>query len=253
MAVPQAARSLSAAHRACRRGGPRQTFRLLGRIVELKRWGQDLGPLLPYAQRWNDADISAALASTADARKALFEELLWEHRSLAEAHSKCQAIPEASIEALKAQIATLQAAYPGSPEGPGGPEEISRELKDQAIQAGVRHAEELKAAEAEARLNEALEDANVVLEQSGRGRQGAKSSQGKAAKRTRLPRRRPRRPSSRGRGCAVESEQKEYDLPVTRIDALALRLFPDSQAHAIKKVANTGAKSRQQLGHLESL
>ncbi|KAK1669401.1 hypothetical protein QYE76_057560 [Lolium multiflorum] len=33
---------------------------LLGRIVELKRGGQDLGPLLPYAQRWNDADISAA-------------------------------------------------------------------------------------------------------------------------------------------------------------------------------------------------
>ncbi|KAK1683373.1 hypothetical protein QYE76_044221 [Lolium multiflorum] len=33
---------------------------LLGRIVELKRGGQDLGPLLPYAQRWNAADISAA-------------------------------------------------------------------------------------------------------------------------------------------------------------------------------------------------
>ena len=27
---------------------------------------------------------------TADARKALFEELLWEHRELAEAHDKCQ-------------------------------------------------------------------------------------------------------------------------------------------------------------------
>ncbi|KAK1556161.1 hypothetical protein QYE76_037653, partial [Lolium multiflorum] len=53
-------------------------------------------------------DATANVVSTADARKALFEELLWEHRSLAEAHSKCQAIPEASIEALKAQIATLQ-------------------------------------------------------------------------------------------------------------------------------------------------
>ncbi|KAK1663678.1 hypothetical protein QYE76_051837 [Lolium multiflorum] len=33
---------------------------LLGRIVELKREGKDLGHLLPYAQKWNDADISAA-------------------------------------------------------------------------------------------------------------------------------------------------------------------------------------------------
>ncbi|KAK1629372.1 hypothetical protein QYE76_003687 [Lolium multiflorum] len=171
---------------------------LLGRIVELKREGKDLGHLLPYAQKWNDADISAATrglgkdrlpapdpapgplkntsrgsSSTADARKALFEELLWEHRDLAEAHSKCQAIPEASIEALKAQVAALQAEKEqlirDHQKALEAQKEISRELKDQAIQAGVRHAEELKAAEsaAEARLNEALEDAgnaNVVLQ-----------------------------------------------------------------------------------------
>jgi hypothetical protein len=72
--------------------------------------------------------------STADARKQLFEELLWEHRDLAEAHSHCQGlflsppasfyrnvsffdtytlfcltvVPEATIEALKAQVAKLQ-------------------------------------------------------------------------------------------------------------------------------------------------
>ncbi|KAK1617687.1 hypothetical protein QYE76_023204 [Lolium multiflorum] len=191
---------------------------LLGRIVELKRGGQDLGPLLPYAQRWNDADISAAtrglgkdrlpapdpagprsteehftrlkravkefdsawydatanVVSTADARKALFEELLWEHRDLAEAH-KCQAIPEASIEALKDQVAALQAEKEqlirDHQKALDAQKEISRELKDQAMQAGVRHAEELKAAEAaaEARLNEALEDAgnaNVVFRPS---------------------------------------------------------------------------------------
>ncbi|KAK1670175.1 hypothetical protein QYE76_058334 [Lolium multiflorum] len=82
--------------------------------------------------------------STADARKALFEELLWEHRSLAEAHSKCQAIPEASIEALKAQIATLQAEKKqllrDHQKALEAQKEISRELKDQAIRAGVRHA-----------------------------------------------------------------------------------------------------------------
>jgi hypothetical protein len=30
--------------------------------------------------------------STADTRKQLFEELLWEHRELAEAHSQCQGL-----------------------------------------------------------------------------------------------------------------------------------------------------------------
>ncbi|KAK1641986.1 hypothetical protein QYE76_059791 [Lolium multiflorum] len=33
---------------------------LLGRIVDLKRAGKDLGHLLPYAQKWNEADISAS-------------------------------------------------------------------------------------------------------------------------------------------------------------------------------------------------
>nr|XP_051190023.1 uncharacterized protein At4g04980-like [Lolium perenne] len=184
---------------------------LLGRIVELKRGGQDLGPLLPYAQRWNAADISAAtrgigkdrlpapdpagprsteehftrlkravkefdsawydatanVVSTADARKALFEELLWEHRSLAEAHSKCLAVPEASIEALKEQVAKLQAEKEqlirDHQEALSAQQDISRKLKDQAMQAGARYAKELKAAEAaaEARLNEALEDAGL--------------------------------------------------------------------------------------------
>ncbi|KAK1569895.1 hypothetical protein QYE76_000096 [Lolium multiflorum] len=45
---------------------------------------------------------------TADARKTLFEELLWEHRELVEAHDKCQVIPEASIDALKEQLANAQ-------------------------------------------------------------------------------------------------------------------------------------------------
>ncbi|KAK1680889.1 hypothetical protein QYE76_041737 [Lolium multiflorum] len=249
---------------------------LLGRIVELKRGGQDLGPLLPYAQRWNDADISAAtrglgkdrlpapdpagprsteehfsrlkravkefdsawydatanVVSTADARKALFEELLWEHRSLAEAHSKCQAIPEASIEALKAQIATLQAEKKqlirDHQKALEAQKEISRELKDQAIQAGVRHAEELKAAAAEARLNEALEDAgnaNVVLQaELEEGAKALKAAEGKAAKRT----------SCRGGGQEGPESSRGRGL------------FPDSQAHAIKKVAEHRA---QQAGN----
>ncbi|KAK1650894.1 hypothetical protein QYE76_068699 [Lolium multiflorum] len=275
---------------------------LLGRIVELKRGGQDLGPLLPYAQRWNDADISAAtrglgkdrlpapdpagprsteehfsrlkravkefdsawydatanVVSTADARKALFEELLWEHRSLAEAHSQCQAIPEASIEALKAQIATLQAEKKqlirDHQKALEAQKEISRELKDQAIQAGVRHAEELKAAEAaaEARLNEALEDAgnaNVVLQaELEEGAKALKAAEGKAAKAHKAAAEEAKKAQKAAEGevARLKAEQKEYDLLVTRTDALALRLFPDSQAHAIKKVAEHRA---QQAGN----
>ncbi|KAK1694288.1 hypothetical protein QYE76_010985 [Lolium multiflorum] len=268
---------------------------LLGRIVELKRGGQDLGPLLPYAQRWNDADISAAtrglgkdrlpapdpagprsteehftrlkravkefdsawydatanVVSTADARKALFEELLWEHRSLAEAHSKCQAVLEATIEALKAQVATLQAEKKqlirDHQKALEAQKEISRELKDQAIQAGVRHAEELKAAEAaaEARLNEALEDAgnaNVVLQaELEEGAKALKTAEGKAAKAHKAAAEEARKAQKAAESevARLKAEQKEYDLLVTRTDALALRLFPDSCAHAIKKLFKT--------------
>ncbi|XP_071674327.1 uncharacterized protein [Lolium perenne] len=102
------------------------------------------------------------LEVTADTRKALFEELLWEHRELAEAHDKCQVIPEASIDALKEQLATAQREK----------DELSRqhqeelnalktsyqELKSQLIQLGLDHAKALKAAEvtAAAKLDEAL-------------------------------------------------------------------------------------------------
>ncbi|XP_071680103.1 uncharacterized protein [Lolium perenne] len=178
---------------------------LLGRITEFQRQGRDLGHLLPYAQKWNAADITPAtrgmgkdrlpapdpvgdrcseehfmrlraavkeldsawydstnnLTVTADTRKALFEELLWEHRELAEAHDKCQVIPEASIDALKEQLATAQREK----------DELSRqhqeelnalktsyqELKSQLIQLGLDHAKALKAAEvtAAAKLDEA--------------------------------------------------------------------------------------------------
>ncbi|KAK1612694.1 hypothetical protein QYE76_036367 [Lolium multiflorum] len=41
-----------------------------------------------FDNAWHDATNN--VVSTADARKRLFEELLWEHRDLSEAHSKCQ-------------------------------------------------------------------------------------------------------------------------------------------------------------------
>ncbi|KAK1631708.1 hypothetical protein QYE76_006023 [Lolium multiflorum] len=209
---------------------------LLGRIVELKREGKDLGHLLDYAEKWNQADVSAAtrgvgkdrlpivdpagpkcteghfirlkravrefdnawhdatsnVVSTADARKQLFEELLWEHRDLSEAHSKCQAIPEASIEALKVQVAALQEEKDKlvlkHEEELSAQKASYQELKDQLIQLGLDHAKALKATEsaAEAKLNEALEDAtnaNVVLQaELEEAAKAQKAAEGKAAK-----------------------------------------------------------------------
>ncbi|KAK1681025.1 hypothetical protein QYE76_041873 [Lolium multiflorum] len=229
---------------------------LLGQITELKREGRELGHFLGYAEKWNQADIFTATrgvgkdrlpivdpagpksteehfmrlkrASTADARKQLFEELLWEHRDLAEAHSHCQAIPEASIEALKSQLSDLHAEKEQlirkHQEALDAQKEISRQLKEQAIQAGLRHDEEMKEAKAaaEAKLAEVLEDsanANAVLraelEEMGKFRKAAEDQVAR-----------------------LTGEQKEYDELVMHTDALALRLFPDSQVHAQKKVTD---------------
>ncbi|KAK1643157.1 hypothetical protein QYE76_060962 [Lolium multiflorum] len=112
---------------------------------------------------WYDATNNLML--TADARKALFEELLWEHRELAEAHDKCQVIPEASIDALKEQLAAAQREKDQLIRQ--HQEELSahktsyHELKSQLVQLGLDHAKALKAAEADAaaKMDEALEDA----------------------------------------------------------------------------------------------
>ncbi|KAK1653368.1 hypothetical protein QYE76_071173 [Lolium multiflorum] len=227
---------------------------LLGRITELKREGRELGHLLDYAEKWNQADVSAAtrgvgkdrlpiidpagprsteehfmrlkravkefdnawhdatsnVVSTAVARKQLFKELLWEHRDLAEAHSHCQAEKEQLVrdhqKALDAQ------------------KTISRELNEQAIQAALRHDQELKDAKAaaEARLAEVVDDSadstavlRAELEEMGKFRKAAEDQVAR-----------------------LTAEQKEYDELVTRTDALALRLFPDSQVHAQKKVSD---------------
>ncbi|KAK1601201.1 hypothetical protein QYE76_018200 [Lolium multiflorum] len=228
----------------------------VGRITEFQRQGADLGHLLDYAEKWNRADLTPAtrglgkdklsvvdpsgprstgqhfgwlrraakefdnawhdassnVTSTLDTRKQLFEELMWEHRELSEAHGKCQA----SIEALKAQLTALQAEK----------EQLvtaHREMKEQAMQASLRHARELEEvkAEAEAKLDEALKEymnSTAVL-------------------RTELEEETVARKAAQDRLALLKDEQREYDRLVVQTDALALRLFPDSQGHAHKKVA----------------
>ncbi|KAK1696193.1 hypothetical protein QYE76_012890 [Lolium multiflorum] len=253
---------------------------LLGRITELKREGRELGHLLDYAEKWNQADVSSAthglgkdrlpavdpagprcteehfmrlkravkefdnawhdatsnVVSTANARKQLFEELLWEHRDLAEAHSHCQAIPEASIEALQTQLSELHAAHPEAPGGLGRQKAISRELKEQAIQAGLRHDQEMRDAKtaAEAKLAEVLED----------------SSNSGAVLRAELEEERKARKAAEHRIELTTTDHREYDRLVMQIDALALKHFPDSQTHAVKKVMDD--RVARQFANLEA-
>ncbi|KAK1664257.1 hypothetical protein QYE76_052416 [Lolium multiflorum] len=162
---------------------------------------------------WYDATNNLML--TADARKTLFEELLWEHRELVEAHDKCQVIPEASIDALKEQLANAQ-------RGAERPETSYQELKSQLIQLGLDHAKVLEAAEAEAaaKMNEALEEASnatVVL-------QAELEELAKARK------------AAEEKAARLEEEHKECNQLILQTDALAHRLFPDSQTYAVKKV-----------------
>ena len=101
------------------------------------------------------------------------------------------------------------------------------------MQAAVRHAEELKAAEAaaEARLNEVLEDAgntNAVLQaELEEGAKAIKAAEGKAAKAHKAAAEEAKKAQKAAESevARLKAEQKEYDLLVARTDALALRKF----------------------------
>ncbi|KAK1691992.1 hypothetical protein QYE76_008689 [Lolium multiflorum] len=134
-------------------------------------------------------------------------------------------IPEASIEALRTQLAALQdekeQLIRQHREALDAQETYSKGLKDQLIQLGLKHNEAMKAtqAAAEAKLNEALEDANnstvvlwAELEEGAKARKAAEDQA--AAWRESM--------SMTFRSCK----------PTARF-----RLFLDSQAYAMKKVA----------------
>ncbi|KAK1615940.1 hypothetical protein QYE76_021457 [Lolium multiflorum] len=177
-----------------------------------------------FDNAWQDA--TSNVVSTADAQKQLFKELLWEHRDLAEAHSHCQVIPEASIEALKTQLSDLhvekEQLLQTQQEALDAQKEISRQLKDQAMQAGLRHDEEMRDAKAaaEAKLAEVLEESSnantVLLAELEEERKAQKAVEHRME--------------------LMTTDHREYDRLVMQIDALALKHFPDSQTYAVKKV-----------------
>ncbi|KAK1613868.1 hypothetical protein QYE76_019385 [Lolium multiflorum] len=248
----------------------------LGRITELTRGGADLGHLADYAEKWNRADLSPStlglgkdrlpvvdpagprstgqhfgqlrravkefdtawhdanhnVANTFDTRKRLFEELLWEHRELSEAHSKCQAVPESTIKDLSDQLATLKAEKEQlakeHQEALDAQRKVTAELKDKLMESEVRHSQELKDAKAaaETKLDDTLKEftnSNAVL-------------------RTELEEESKVRKAAEERIAALTTDQAAYDQLVMQADALAFKLFPDSQVHASKKVAEYRAK-----------
>nr|XP_051197245.1 uncharacterized protein LOC127310628 [Lolium perenne] len=227
----------------------------VGRITEFQRQGADLGHLLDYAEKWNRADLTPAtrglgkdklpvvdpsgprstgqhfgqlrraakefdnawhdastnVTSMVDTRKQLFEELLWEYRELSEAHNKCQALPEVSFEDLSAELAAFKAEK----------EQLTsahREMKEQAMQAELRHARELKEAKsaAEAKLDETLKEYTDSTAGLRKELEEETAAPDKIAQLT--------------------TDQADYDRMVMQIDALACRIFPDSQAHAVANV-----------------
>ncbi|KAK1668105.1 hypothetical protein QYE76_056264, partial [Lolium multiflorum] len=162
---------------------------------------------------WYDATNNLML--TADARKTLFEELLWEHRELVEAHDKCQVLPEASIDALKEQLANAQREkeqlIKQHQEELSAQKTSYQELKSQLIQMGLDHAKVLEAAEADAaaKMNEALENASnatVVL-------QAELEELAKARK------------AAEEKVARLEEERKECNQLILQTDNLAHRPF----------------------------
>ncbi|KAK1611581.1 hypothetical protein QYE76_035254 [Lolium multiflorum] len=197
---------------------------LLGRITEFQRQGRDLGHLLPYAQKWNAADITPATRGMGKDRLPAPDPV----------GDRCS---EEHFMRLRAAVKELDSAWYDSTNNLTGRRTSSsgstrrrvdalktshRELKTQLIQLGLDHAKafEAAAADAAAKMEEALEDAsnaNVVLlaelEEVAKGRKAAED-----------------------RAARLEEEHKECDQLILQTDALAYRLFPDSQRYAIKKV-----------------
>ncbi|KAM0903733.1 hypothetical protein ACQ4PT_018495 [Festuca glaucescens] len=119
--------------------GPRSTVQHFGRLKQAVK---------EFDNAWHDANQN--VLGVLDSRKRVFEELLWEHRDLAEAHSALQ-LAHSQCRAEKEKLA-LQHQQELKTQ-----RDETAKLKDQLIQAGLQQAEALKGAIAagEAKLEEA--------------------------------------------------------------------------------------------------
>ncbi|KAM0889398.1 hypothetical protein ACQ4PT_027716 [Festuca glaucescens] len=236
----------------------------LGRIVELNRGDANLGGLQRYVDKWNVADLTDAtlgvgkdkklvidsrgprstvqhlgrlkhaikefdnawhdvnnnVLGVLDSRKQLFEELLWEHRDLTEAHSALQ-LTHSQCRAEKEKLALqhwneLQAQ-----------KDETAKLKEELIQAGLRHAGALKEAIAagEAKVEEAKKQLADAEEQL----------------RRELGEEKELRQLEQERADALLAVQVSLDEMIKDVDDKALRFFPDSQVRAAATVAKARA------------
>ncbi|KAK1665615.1 hypothetical protein QYE76_053774 [Lolium multiflorum] len=160
--------------------------------------------------------------------------LLWEYRDLSEAfttfeqaHDKCQAaLPETSLEELTGQISALKAEKEKLALEHSNALEAQRnsfsELKQKLIQGKVEHAETLKKAKAagEAKVKEVQKE---LADVTGKLKEELEAKT-KALK------------EAEDRNATLLADQAEFDQLVAQADNQVLKIFPDSQPLAYKRV-----------------
>nr|XP_051214812.1 uncharacterized protein LOC127332541 [Lolium perenne] len=206
----------------------------VGRITEFHRPGADLGHLHDYAEKWNQADLTPATRGLGKDKLPVVDpsgpRSTGQHfgRLRRAAKDFDNAWHDASTNVSLFRKPPSRISPPSSPRSKEQHTTAHREVKEQAMQAELWHARELKEAKAaaEAKLDESLKeytDSTTVL-------------------RTKLEEERAARKAAQDRIALLTADQTEYDRLVMQIDALACRIFPDSQTHAVAKVTEHRAK-----------
>ncbi|KAK1564062.1 hypothetical protein QYE76_018260 [Lolium multiflorum] len=207
----------------------------LGRITELNRGEVGLGPLQEYAEKWNRADLSPATHGLGKDKLPVVDPSGL--RSTAQHLSRLKhAVKEFDTAWHDASGNVVDQLVLEHRKALDAQEKISSELKDKLTQAELRHAQELKDAQAaaETKLDETLKeftDASAVL-------------------RAELEEETRARKEAQDRIATLTTDQAEYDRLVMQADALALKLFPDSQPFAQKRV--TERRVEQALSNLDA-
>ncbi|KAM0851442.1 hypothetical protein ACQ4PT_052421 [Festuca glaucescens] len=185
--------------------GPRSTVQQFGRLKQAVK---------EFDNAWHDANHN--VLGVLDSRKQVFEELLWEHRDLTEAHSALQ-LTHSQCRAEKEKLALQH-----QQELKAQRDETAK-LKDQLIQAGLQQAEALSGAIAagEAKLEEARKQFAGAEQELRRELEEEKKL----------------REMERDRNAVLAAAQASLGQMIKDTDAKALKLFPESQERAQVTVA----------------
>ncbi|KAM0924580.1 hypothetical protein ACQ4PT_004566 [Festuca glaucescens] len=187
--------------------GPRSTVQHFGRLKQVVK---------EIDNAWHDANQN--VLGVLDSRKRVFEELLWEHRDLTEAHSALQ-LTHSQCRAEKENLALQH-----QQELKAQRDETAK-LKDQLLQAGLQQAEALKGAIAAGEAK--LEDVRKQL----------------AGTEQELKEEKNLREMERDRNAVLTAAQASLCQMIKDTDARALKLFPNSQERAVVTVSKLRAES----------